>query len=65
MDFRRSSLAFLLLLVAAPFSFAGNEMASSRLRDPSELDMPSLEIAAETSYLGRREGSVLTIDTAP
>jgi opacity protein-like surface antigen len=51
MNFRRLLLAFLALFAAAPFSFAGNEMASSRLRDQSELDMPTFEIAAETSYL--------------
>ena len=51
MNFRRLLVAFLAVLAAAPFSYAGNEMASSRLRDQSELDMPTLEIAAETSYL--------------
>ena len=51
MNFRRTFTALLLLIAAAPFAFAGNEMASSRLRDPQDLDMPSLEIAAETAYL--------------
>ena len=51
MKLRRSIIAFLLLIAAAPFSSGGNEMASSRLRDRGDLDMPTLEIAAETSYL--------------
>ena len=40
-----------LLLAAAPFSRAGNEAVSPRLRGLSELEAPSFELAAETSYL--------------
>ncbi len=51
MNFRRLFAIVALLGAAAPLAFAGNEMASSRLRDRGDLDMPSLEIAAETAYL--------------
>lgn len=51
MIFRCLLIAFTLLTAASPLAFGGNEMASRRLRDASELEMPSLEIAAETSYL--------------
>ena len=47
----RPFAAILLLSLAAPFALARNEAVSSRLRDPSELHAPTLEIAAETSYL--------------
>ena len=50
MKLRRLILLF-LLLAAAPFSRAGNEAVSPRLRGLSELEAPSFEIAAETSYL--------------
>ena len=51
MNIRRPLALLLLLCAAAPFSFAGNEMASPRLRNPADLDMPSIELAVETSYL--------------
>ncbi len=51
MNGRRFLIAFLLLFPLAPFAHAGGEAVSSRLRDPSELDAPSFELAAETSYL--------------
>ena len=50
MNLRRLVLMF-LLLAAAPLSRAGNEAVSPRLRGLSELEAPSFEIAAETSYL--------------
>ena len=43
--------AFALLLGFAAPIWAGNDFASRRLRDRSELEMPSWEIAAETAYL--------------
>ena len=43
--------AFALLLALAAPAWAGNDFASRRLRDRSELEMPSWEIAAETAYL--------------
>ncbi len=43
------ALAFLASL--APVAQAGSEAVSPRLRDPSQLDAPSFEMAAETSYL--------------
>ena len=51
MHLRRTLAALFLLFAAAPLSLAGNEAVSSRLRDPADLDMPSLELAVETSYL--------------
>lgn len=48
---RRFFIAFLLLFSLSPFARAGDEAVSRRLRDPSELDAPSFELAAETSYL--------------
>lgn len=47
------SLFFALAILAAlgPLARAGNEAVSPRLRDPGELDAPSFEMAAETSYL--------------
>ena len=51
MHIRRLLTAVLLLIAAAPFSHAGNEAVSPRLRSLSELEAPSFEIAAETSYL--------------
>lgn len=40
-----------MLMWLAPRADAGNEAVSRRLRDPGELDAPSFEIAAESSYL--------------
>jgi hypothetical protein len=51
MTFRHLALAIFTLLAFSPLTQAGNEAVSSRLRDPSELDAPTLEIAAETTYL--------------
>jgi opacity protein-like surface antigen len=51
MNFRRFVAILTLLCAMAPLSFAGNEMASSRLRNRGDLDMPTLEVAAETAYL--------------
>ncbi|MEP6820824.1 MAG: acyloxyacyl hydrolase [Chthoniobacterales bacterium] len=48
---RRFLIAFLLLFSLSPSARAGGEAVSSRLRDRSELDAPSFELAAETSYL--------------
>ncbi len=48
---RRFLFVLALLLALIPPARAGNEAVSSRLRDPSELDAPSFEMAAETSYL--------------
>ena len=47
----RIFLAFSILCALAPLAEAGSEAVSRRLRDPSELDAPSFEMAAETSYL--------------
>jgi len=44
-------LALSLLISLAPFAYAGSEAVSPRLRDAGELDAPSFEVAAETSYL--------------
>jgi hypothetical protein len=52
MTFRH--LAFVLLTLctlSSSAAFAGNEAVSRRLRDASELDAPSLEIATESTYL--------------
>ncbi len=38
-------------MTLAPFARGGGEAVSRRLRDPGELDAPSFEMAAETSYL--------------
>ena len=51
MNLRRLLALLSLLIAAAPFSRAGNEAVSPRLRGLSELEAPSFEIAAETSYL--------------
>jgi hypothetical protein len=51
MTFRHLAFAFLTLCICASPVFAGNEAVSRRLRGPGELDAPTLEIAAETSYL--------------
>ena len=51
MHLRRFAIFLFLLIAAAPLSHAGNEAVSPRLRGLSELEAPSLEIAAETSYL--------------
>ena len=51
MHLRRLTIFLLLLITAAPLSRAGNEAVSPRLRGLSELEAPSFEIAAETSYL--------------
>ncbi len=48
---RRFLLAVALLVAIAPFARSEGEAVSRRLRDPSELDAPSFEMAAETSYL--------------
>ena len=49
----RTRLFFVLSIFCAltPLAQGGNEAVSRRLRDPSELDAPSFEMAAETSYL--------------
>lgn len=44
-------LLVLFSMLAAPLARAGNEAVSRRLRDAGELDAPSFEMAAETSYL--------------
>ena len=51
MTFRHLAFALLTFCTLSPAAFAGNEAVSRRLRDASELDAPTLEIAAETSYL--------------
>lgn len=51
MTFRPFAFALLLTLISATSSRAGNEAVSPRLRDCSELDAPTLEYAAETSYM--------------
>ncbi len=51
MTSRRIFSALLLLFTLSPWAHAGSEAVSSRLRDPSELDAPSFEVAAETAYL--------------
>ena len=51
MNLRRLTAILSLLIAVAPFSRAGNEAVSPRLRGLSELEAPTLEISAETSYL--------------
>ena len=51
MTFRHLALAFSLFLAVSPSLRAGNEAVSRRLRDPGDLDAPTLEIAAESTYL--------------
>ncbi len=50
MSFRRFVLA-LLLLAGIASARAGDEAVSSRLRPNGQLEAPTLELAAETSYL--------------
>lgn len=40
-----------LVLALAPFAQGGNEAVSRQLRDPSQLEFPSFEMAAEATYL--------------
>lgn len=47
----RALLAWLTFVALSPLAFASNEAVSHRLRNPDELSAPTLEIAAETSYL--------------
>ena len=51
MTFRHLALAVVTLLACSPLAQAGNEAVSRRLRSLSELEAPTLEIAAETTYL--------------
>ena len=51
MTFRHLALVISTILAFSPLAEAGNEAVSRRLRDPGELDAPTLEIAAETTYL--------------
>ncbi len=51
MSIRRVFLAALVLASFSPFARAGNEAVSSRLRENGQLEAPTLEIAAESSYL--------------
>jgi hypothetical protein len=51
MTTRRFLVAFLVLASCLSVAQAGNEAVSRRLRDPGELDAPSLEIATESTYL--------------
>ena len=51
MSLTRLSLVLLLLFSALPGVDAGSEAVSRRLRDPSELDAPSFEMATEGAYL--------------
>lgn len=51
MNLPRLAAVLFLLIAVAPFSRAGNEAVSPRLRGLSELEAPTFEIAAETSYL--------------
>ncbi len=51
MKFVRSLALFLALIVSAPLARAGTEAVSPHLRSPGELEAPTLEIAAESSYL--------------
>lgn len=51
MIFRRLLATFLLLGTCATLAHAGGEAVSRRLRDPGELEAPTFEMAAETSYL--------------
>ncbi|MEO5856822.1 MAG: acyloxyacyl hydrolase [Chthoniobacterales bacterium] len=48
---RRFFLAFLVFASLLPCARAGSEAVSPHLRDPGQLDAPSFEMAAETSYL--------------
>jgi opacity protein-like surface antigen len=47
----RLILAIALTVAVAPDTFAGNEAVSRHLRNPGELEAPTLEIAAETAFL--------------
>lgn len=51
MSFRRFLIAVLLMATVSPFARAGQEAVSSRLRENGHLEAPTLEIAAESSYL--------------
>ncbi|MGI8821366.1 MAG: acyloxyacyl hydrolase [Chthoniobacterales bacterium] len=51
MKLRRLAVTFLLLGTFASLAHAGGEAVSRRLRDPGELDAPTFEVAAESSYL--------------
>ncbi len=51
MTFVRSLALFFASFLCAPLVQAGNEAVSRNLRDPSKLEAPTLEIAAESSYL--------------
>ena len=51
MTMRSLVLSLLLFATCAPVATAGNDAVSRRLRNRGELDAPTLEIAAETSYL--------------
>src|SRR5256885_65415 len=42
---------FAALIASMNLAYAGGEAVSRRLRDASEVDAPSFEIAAESSYL--------------
>lgn len=51
MSIKRLCVALFLLVGSIEFARAGGEAVSRRLRTGNELEMPSFEIAAETSYL--------------
>lgn len=51
MKFVRSLALFLALIVSAPLARAGTEAVSPHLRSSGELEAPTLEVAAESSFL--------------
>src|SRR6188768_235590 len=51
MSLRRLFLALFLLVGSVAMANAANEAVSRRLRDPGDLDVPSFEMASETSFL--------------
>ena len=65
MTFRRFALALMVCLAFAPGVQAGNEAVNRRLRDAGELNAPTFEIAAETSYLWGSLANPNSYEVAP